>query len=248
MGQTKARSKIWESINGATGSQTVTAGGTFGSQSTSFAANPTEGDYITINEVVFTFYDNGNTPGVDATVEIEMAGSPALATSLAAAETLIEAHPVTGARILSNVDVTDTDSDLSFTWLPNVTGVMVTSTDGANTTDTAYSAGTTAVSINPAKSTVFSEWADASSTLTYLMLGDGKPETDGQLVEFYCASETTAGDTIGIIGSFLAGDNLATVTGAAGDGATFYWSQADAIWKMTKATNTALSNTNEVAL
>jgi hypothetical protein len=248
MTQSKARSKLWNKINGSTGVQVVTSGGTFGSQSTAFTANPTEGDSITINGTTFTFYDNGNTPGTDATVEIEMAGTPALATSLEAAETLIEAHPSvgTGSGVLSNVDVTDTDTDLSFTWMPGVTGVMVTSTDGANTTDGAYSAGTAATAINPAKAAIYSEWADAGSTLTYLTLADGT--VDGQAFEFYCASETTAGDTIGILGSFLAGDNLATVTGAAGDGATFYWDQTNGLWKMTKATNVALSHTNEVAL
>jgi hypothetical protein len=242
MSQSKARAKLWNSINGATGVQVVTEGGTFGSQSTAFTANPTEGDTITINGVVFTFYDT--LPAVDTTIEIEIGVD--LATTLASAETLIEAHPSVGtdSGVLSNVDVTNTNADLSFTWMPGVTGVMATSTDGVNTTDGAYTAGTAAPKINPVKTAVFSEWADAGSTLTYLTLKDGT--VDGQMFEFYCASETTAGDTIGILGTFVGGDNLATVTGAAGDGATFYW--VDDAWKMTKATNTALSHTNEVAL
>lgn len=241
MSQSKARSKLWNSINGAMGAQVVTAGGTLGTQSTAFTANPTAADTLTINGVVFTFYTNGALPAVNAEIEIELEGT--LALTLANAETVIESNS-TLANILANVDVTNTDADLSFTWLPGVTGMLVTSTDGANTTDGAYVAGTAATSINPAKSTILSEWADAGSTLTYLNLADGK--IDGQLIEFYCVSETTAGDTIGILGTFAGGDNLATVVGAAADGATFYWSGG--MWNMIKATNTTLSNTNEVAL
>lgn len=236
MTQSKARSKLWAGINGATGAQVLTVGGTLGTANIAFAAQPTATDTLTINGTVFTF--------VAAEVlaaDIEIKGS--LALTLAEAETRIEGHADAGVvnRILANVDVTDTDTDLTFRFYPGQTGSAVSSTDGANTTDTAFSAGDAAPYIDINKTTVYTEWADASTTLGIIELPNGT--IDGQMIELYCVSEATAGDTIEIYGNFTGDKNRVTVVGAAADGATFYWDKANTVWKLTKATNVAIHAT-----
>lgn len=239
MSQSKARSKLWGGINGATGAQVLTAGGTTGTGNVAFTANPTALDTITVNGTVFTFVATASTA-----VNINIKGT--LALTLAEAETVIEANTTVGktSGVIMNVDVTNTDADLTFSFYPNAdVTVFESSTDGANTTDTAYSAGS-AVYVNTSKSQCLLEWADAGSTLTYLTLRDGS--VDGQMIEIYSVSEATAGDTIGVLGNFGATNNLGTSVGAAADGAVLYWSSGQ--WNVKSSTNFTLSATTAAAL
>ena len=251
MSQSKARATLWNAINGATGVQVLSAGGAMGTANIAFTLVPTEGDTITVTvgstATVFTFWETANVPGVDATVEIDIGAN--LAAALAAAETIIESNltvgPIIGgAGVISNVDVTNTDADLSFTTYPQISGItIVSSTDGANTTDTAFSAGSV-IRMQTSKAQVLTTWADASSTLTYLTLPDGT--YDGQMLELYSVSETTAGDTVGVLGNFGSTNNLGTSVGAAADGATLYWNSGQ--WNVKVSTNFTLSATTAAAL
>lgn len=252
MTQSKARANLWNHINGATGAQILSAGGTMGTAKIEFTAQVTEGDYITVtdangNATVFTFYDTGNLPGVDSTIEIDKGAN--LAAALAAAETKIQAHGTVGAvpggsGIIANVDVTDTDTDLDFQIYPHLAGVTITSsTDGANTADTAVTDGSV-VYVNPVKSKVLLTWADATPNLTYLTLPNGT--YDGQVLEFYCVSEAAAADTIGVLADYGSTNNTITITGAAGDGVSLYWNSGQ--WNIEKATNATASATTALAL
>lgn len=239
MAQTKARAKLWAGINGATGAQVLTAGGTLGTGNIAFTANPSAGDYITVNSTVFTFTSTASTA-----TNINIKGS--LALTLAEAETVIEAHSI-ASNIVANVDVTNTDADLTFTFYPNAyVHTFASSTDGDNTTDTAYEAGDEAAIINTTKSQALLEWADASGTLTYLMLPDGT--VNGQMIELYFVSVAETTDSVGVLGTFASGDNLLTLgaTLVAGDTSVLYWSGG--VWKEKVGQNSAFSHTNEVAL
>jgi len=246
MTQSKARSKLWDNINGATGVQVLTAGGTLGTGNIAYATNvPQAGDTITVLGVTFTFYANGAAPSTDEAIELN--ASPTVANSLAAAETKIEAHPLIGAGTggITNVDVTNTNADLTFRFHPATQSCTIAA-DTTDVTVTAFSAGNAAIAINPSKASVYTEWADAGSTLGIIDVPDGT--VDGQSFEFYCVSEATAGDTIELYGNFAGSKDRVTIAGAAGDGGTFYWDAANSAWKLTKATNTAISATLQKAL
>lgn len=246
MSQNKSRYNLW---NGIMGSEvTLTAGGKAAAGNIAFTANPTEGDTFTIGSTVFTFWDSGNEPGVDTSVEITIAGT--LALTLAAAETKVEAHGTVGKGgiVLINVDVTNTDADLSFTAYPGVTPALVSSTDGANTADTAFTGAvsTPAVDVTDVqKAQVAMEWLDDSASLSYVTLADGE---EGQEVMLYCVSQANAGDTTAFIGSFGGVNNLATIS-AAGDYANLRF--ISGVWRSTYDDGTngvTLSNSTAVAL
>jgi hypothetical protein len=126
----------------------------------------------------------------------------------------------TGDRLLDgagNVDVTDTDTDLTFQGYPGVgTNTISSSTDGANTADTDFTGEliTPAVDVeNVNKAQVALVWADDSSTLSYVTLPDAQEGTE---VLLYCVSQVQASDTVAFVGSFGGVNNIATL-GAAGD-------------------------------
>jgi len=246
MSQNKSRYNLW---NGIMGSEvTLTSGGKAATGNIAFTANPTEEDSFTINSTVFTFWDTGNEPGVDATVEITIDST--LALSLAAAETKVEAHAVVGkgTRVLINVDVTNTDADLSFQAYPGVTPALVSSTDGANTADTVFTGAvsTPAVDVTDVqKAQVALVWADDSAALSYVTLEDGE---NGQEVMLYCVSQANASDTTAFIGSFGGVNNLATI-GAAADYANLRF--IEGAWRSTYDDGTngvTLSSSSAVAL
>ena len=229
MTQSKARSKLWDGINGATGVQVPAVGGTLGTANVQFTANPTEADTLTVNGNIFVFTATPTTG-----LHIEILGT--LALTLADAETVIEAYAALDV-VVANVDVTDTNTDLSFQFLPNVTGVVATSTNGANTTDDAYVAGTACPSINISTGAVFFE-IGSPGAIGYYVLPNGTQ--DGQSVELYVVSSGDSSD-LGIKGAFASSNNLGTLGGAAADGAVVYWDKTNSIWKSTKATNMTYS-------
>lgn len=246
MSQNKSRYNLWNGIMGS--EKTLTAGGKAAAGNIAFTANPTEGDSFTINSTVFTFWDSGNEPGIDTTVEITIGVS--LAATLAAAETKVEAHGTVGkgSIVLINVDVTNTDADLSFTAYPGVTPALVSSTDGANTADTAFTGAvsTPAVDITDVqKAQLTLVWADDSASVGYVTLPDGQ---NGQEVLLYCVTQANASDTTAFVGSFGGANNLATL-GAAGDYANLRF--ISGAWRVTYDDGTngvALSNSTAVAL
>jgi len=245
MTQSKARSKLWNGINGATGVQVLTAGGTLGTGNIAYGANiPAAGDTIGVLGVTFTFYANGAAPSTPEAIELD--ASPSVANSLAAAEPVIEAHPLigTGTGGISNVDVTNINADLTFRFNPAVQAATITS-DTTSVTVTDFSAGDVAPTLNTSKSAVYLEWADAGSTLGIIQVPDGT--VDGQSFEIFSVSEATVGDTIELYGNFAGSKDRVTIAGAAGDGGTFYWDAGNAAWKLTKATNTAIDATLQAA-
>lgn len=246
MTQSKSRSKLWAGINGATGAQILTAGGTLGTGNVAFTANPTADDTITVNGTVFTFI-----AGASTAVDINIKGT--LALTLAEAETVIEANTtvgtnVGGSGVICNVDVTNTDADLTFRFYPNATvTAFVSSTDGANTTDTGYVAGS-AVYLNASKAEVLLEWADASGTLTYLTLPNGT--VAGQLLEIFTVSVATSTDSVGVLGDFGGTNNLVTIGGdtsfLATEGCTLYWNGGQ--WNIKVENDAVASATTAAAL
>jgi len=246
MSQNKSRYNLWNGIMGS--EATLTSGGKTAAGNIAFTANPTEEDSFTINGTVFTFWDSGNEPGVDTTVEITLDST--LALSLAAAETKVEAHATVGkgTKVLLNVDVTNTDADLSFQAYPGVTPTLVSSTSGANTVDTAFTGAvsTPAVDITDVqKAQVTLVWADDSASLSYVTLPDGE---DGQEVLLYCVTQINASDTVAFVGSFGGTNNLATL-GVAGDYANLRY--ISGAWRTTYDDGTngvTLSSSAAVAL
>jgi hypothetical protein len=231
-------------INGGRGAQVLTAGGSLGAANIAFTANPTVGDTVRINNTIFTIVSTAST-------ETNINRKGTLALTLAEAETVIQNNPTVGvgSGIIVNVDVTDTNTDLTFRFHPNAFVYnFVSSTNGANTTDTAYVAGTGAPRIDLSKSEVLLEWASASAALKYLDLPDGWFE--GQLLTIYAVSVANSGDSVGIIGKFASSNNLLTIGGGTtflvGEGCTLYWSSG--IWKVKVANDAVASALQSVAL
>lgn len=236
----------WDAINGGRGAQVLTAGGSLGTANIAFTANPTAGDTIRINNTIFTITSTASTA-----TNINRKGT--LALTLAEAETVIQNNPTVGigSGVIVNVDVTNTDADLTFRFHPNAfVYAFASSTDGGNTTDTGYAAGTGAPRIDVNKSEVLLEWASASATLKYLDLPDGK--FDGQLLSVYAVSVANSGDSVGIIGKYASSNNLLTIGGGTtflvGEGCTLYWSGTSGIWKVKVANDAVASAMQSVAL
>jgi hypothetical protein len=236
----------WNAINGGKGAQVLTAGGSLGTANIAFTANPTAGDTIRINNTIFTIVSTASTA-----TNINRKGT--LALTLAEAETVIQNNPTVGigSGVIVNVDVTDTDSDLTFRFHPNAfVYTFASSTNGDNTTDTGYAAGTGAPRIDLNKSEVLLEWASAGATLKYLDLPKGK--FDGQLLSIYAVSVANSGDTVGIIGDFASSNNLLTIGGGttflAAEGCTLYWSTSGGVWKVKVANDAVASALQSVAL
>jgi len=236
----------WNAINGGRGAQVLTAGGSLGTANIAFTANPTAGDTIRVNNTIFTISAAAST-----TTNINLKGT--LALTLAEAETVIQSNPTVGigSGIIVNVDVTNTNADLTFRFHPNAfVYAFASSTDGDNTTDTGYAAGTGAPRIDLNKSEVLLEWANASAALTYLDLPKGK--FDGQLLSIYAVSVANSGDSVGIIGNFASSNNLLTIGGGttflAAEGCTLYWSTSGGVWKVKVASDAVASTMQSVAL
>jgi hypothetical protein len=236
----------WNAINGGKGAQVLTAGGSLGTANIAFTANPVAGTTIRVNNTIFTISADAST-----TTNINLKGT--LALTLAEAETVIQSNPTVGvgSGVIVNVDVTNTNADLTFRFHPNAfVYAFASSTDGGNTTDTGYVAGTGAPRIDLNKSEVLLEWASASAALTYLDLPKGR--FDGQLLSIYAVSVANSGDSVGIIGDFASSNNLLTIGGSttflATEGCTLYWSNSGGVWKVKVANDAVASTMQSVAL
>lgn len=237
--KTKSRTKLYQALEGA--KELTGAAGQSAIAAAVFADNPTEGEVFTFfdgtNTTTFTFWDSGNEPGTDATVEVTIGAGLTNTIDNLIADIL--ANTTTGAwGVLHPIDATALvntgGTTLTVTLFPGSKGnsVVLSGTAAALTGEPfAATGGVAAPVISPDVNANIIDTTGSAANKEYYVLKDGSIGQEVKvLVKTFAASDTPT-----IVGK-LKEDGVAMVeaefvTAEPGAYVTFMWDGS--YWSLT---------------
>lgn len=221
--KTKSRAKLYNLIEGT--KKILAPAGQSATGSIQFANQPVEGETVTIGGVTFTFYNSGNEPGADATVEVTIGAG--LTNTIDNLITDMLANATTGAwGFLHPVDATALTNTggttLDIVFFPGVGGNSVTLAGSAgDETITAPTGGVAAKKISLQHKTTVIDTSASATDVEYYILDNGAYIGQEVTVIFEALG---ASDTPRILGQFY--DTAAKVyveADTAGEFARWIW-------------------------